>query len=174
MAIQYRADQQLYKGRGPLDSKALVKTYADLLNLETWTEEGTLIAYNGMIVAVWLDKVDANNNGIYYLYDTTVTTAIKKPDPTIADNWHKISGDVDLSGIQSLIEDLTDRVDALEQEDKLHTYGYRKDFPQAGKDGHMYVAIDEKKTYVWANNEYIPVGGSEYEEPTVIYGGSAN
>ncbi len=91
MAIQKRADQQLYTGKGPLDAKSLVKTYADLLNINTWTANDTFVAYNGMIVAVWLDKSDALNNAIYYLYDPTVTSALKKPDVTKATNWHRIA-----------------------------------------------------------------------------------
>ena len=133
MATQKKADQLLYKSRGPLDYKSLVKTYADLLNIDTWTVDGTLVAYNGMIVAVWLDKVDAANNAIYYLFDPTVTSALKKPDPTNAANWHKISDKVDVSGIQELIDALDSRVSALEAEDKLHTYGYRAGFPSEAK-----------------------------------------
>lgn len=173
-SIQNKADQLRFKGRGPLDAKSLVKTYAELLDAETWDVDGTLVAYNGMIVAVWLDKTDTANNGIYYLFDINVTSALKKPDVTNAANWHKISDKVDLSSIEASIEDLETRVSALEDEEKLHTYGYRNLFPETGEDGHMYVAVDEKKTYVWANNDYIPVGGSEYVEPNVIYGGSAD
>lgn len=173
-SIQNKADQLRFKGRGPLDAKSLVKTYADLLDSTTWTIEDNLIAYNGMIVAVWLDKTAPANNGIYYLFDANVTSALKKPDVTNAANWHKISDKVDLSSIEESIENLESRVSALEEEDKLHTYGYRATFPEVGVDGHMYVAVDEKKTYVWFNNNYTPVGGSEYEEPAVIFGGSAD
>ena len=40
----------------------------------------------------------------------------------------------------------------------------------------MYVAADEQKTYVWFNNDYLIVGtaDSSYEEPEIIYGGSAD
>jgi hypothetical protein len=174
-SIQNKSDQLRFKGRGPLDSKSLVKTYAELLDVDTWTIEGTLVAYNGMIVAVWLDKTDATNNGIYYFFDPAVTSVIaqKNADVTNPNNWHKISDTVDLSAIESAIADHETRIAALEDEDKLHTYGYRKGFPTTGQTGHMYVAVDEQKTYVWFNDDYVPLGG-DTTEPEIIYGGSAD
>lgn len=167
------SNQYLYAARGPLDAKALVKTYGDLVDIDNWTIDGTFVAYNGMIVAVWLDSADAANNGIYYLFDPSVTTVLKKPDVTNHDNWHKISDKVDLSGLYAAIERIEERVAAIEDEDKLHTYGYRNLFPSEGQSGHMYVAVDEQQTYVWFNDEYIPVGGTKYEEPTIIFGGDS-
>lgn len=74
------------------------------------------------------------------------------------------------------MESFEDRLSALEAEEKLHTYGYRSGFPTPGEEGHMYVAADEQKTYVWFNNEYLVVGTSNegYDEPQLIYGGSAD
>jgi hypothetical protein len=37
----------------------------------------------------------------------------------------------------------------------------------------MYIAADEGKTYIWFNDDYLPVGGGDYEEPTTIYGGDS-
>lgn len=184
MATQYRADQQLYTGRGPLDAKSLIKTYAELLNVSTWTKDDTLVAYNGMIVAVWLDKVSAENNGIYYLFDPTVTTALKKPDVTKSENWHKISESVDVSSIEAVLADYEDRISALETEDRVHNYGYRRDFPEEGKQNHIYVAADLHRTYVFVGGQYIHIADSfEYTdddnnpdtpEVRIIYGGNAN
>lgn len=97
------SEQYLYTGRGPFDAKALVKTYADLLDLNTWTVDNNLVAYNGMITAVWLNKDDVSKNGIYFLYDTSVTTALKKPDVTNEANWHRFA---DLSDLSALTEQL--------------------------------------------------------------------
>lgn len=83
ISTQYR-----YSGKGPFDAKSLVKTYAELLDSTTWTVDGTLVAYNGMIVSVWLDT--AENNGVYYLHDSTVTTTLGKPDVENSANWHKL------------------------------------------------------------------------------------
>lgn len=125
MAIQNKADQLKYKGRGPLDAKSLVKTYADLLKVDTWILDDALVAYNGMIVAVWLNKDDTTKNGIYYFFDPAVTSALtaKNADVTNPSNWHKISDKVDLSsieaqidGIEESIEELDSRIDALEVE----------------------------------------------------------
>ena len=104
MAVLIKNDQQLYKGRGPLDSKTLVKTYAELLDTSTWTKEDTLIAYNGMIVAVWLNKNDTSKNGIYFLFDPNVTTAIKKPDVANESNWHKFANLSDIEALSNKVD----------------------------------------------------------------------
>lgn len=171
MAIQYRSDQQIYTGRGPLDAKSLVKTYAELLSIDTWTKDGTLVAYNGMLVAVWLDKDEnknlSSNNGVYYLFDPAVTSAVKKPDVTNVNNWYKISDNADISSLEA-------RVAALETKETICTYGYRNIFPEKGEAGIMYIAVDEKKSYIWFNDAYLPIGGDSYEKPEIIFGGSAD
>lgn len=172
MAVLNISNQYKYTGKGPFDAKSLVKTYADLINTATWTTNGNIVAYNGMIVAVWLDKTDVASNGIYYLFDPSVTSTRQSPDVTNHANWHKISETVDLSSIETAISDHEERLAALEDEDKLHTYGYRSGFPTEGQTGHMYIAVDEHKTYVWFNDEYITVGGSD-DEYTEINGGTA-
>lgn len=91
-SIQNKADQLRFSGRGPLDAKARVKTY-DALSLDTtWTIQvdgnDIFVAYNGMIVSVWGDTT-AENNGVYYLHDSAVTTAAGKPSVEPA-NWHKL------------------------------------------------------------------------------------
>lgn len=182
MAIK-SPDQYRYSGKGPLDAKALVKTYADLLSESTWEVEGTASAYNGLITAVWLNKTDPSKNGIYFLYDETVTSGLKKPDVTKEANWHKlaeISDLVDFTARLSAIEaDLTAldvRLTTLEEESDVITYGYRSGFPTEGEASKLYVAADEGKTYVWFNDDYLLVSGGvgSYEEPTVIHGGSAD
>jgi hypothetical protein len=87
-SIQNKADKLRFKGRGPLDAKSLVPKYADLLEDTTWKVDGTLVAYNGMIVSVGLDT--AENNGVYYLHDSTVTSPLGTPDVTNPANWHKL------------------------------------------------------------------------------------
>lgn len=86
-----------------------------------------------------------------------------------------IDNDLDLDSFES-------RLQALEAE-RTHVYGYRKDFPTEGQRDHMYVATDEKRTYVFANNQYLPVADQfDYTDhdndpntPSVrvLYGGSA-
>lgn len=184
MAIMNKRDQFLYAGRGPIDAKSLVKTYDQLVDITTWTAQidgvDTVVAYNGMLVAVWLDKTDISKNGLYFLFDPLVTTAVKKPDVTNEANWHKLA---DMTGLSAFIErlnniesDLADldlRLSTLEEDPDVLTYGYRSGFPTVGEHNKLYVAVDTGKSYIWVNDDYLPVS-AETEHPDLIYGGSAN
>jgi hypothetical protein len=178
MAIGEISGQYRYTGKGPVDAKQLVKTYNDLLLESTWAStSGSNTAYNGMIVAVWLDKnADkslSDRNGIYFLFDPNCNSTLKKPEVSNEANWHKIA---EVGNLPDRLAEIDARLTALEEketDDSVITYGYRKDFPTEGQSGIMYIAIDEKKTYVWFNNEYLSVGGSDYEEPELIFGGDS-
>lgn len=165
----------IYTGTGPFDSKSLKSTYSELLDVATWTaDNSSFFAYNGMIVAVWKDS-DSANNGIYYLFDTSYTGQRgKKPDVTNPANWRKISNTVDVSAIENTLSDHESRLAALEETSDVETIGYRADFPKVGVANKLYIAADEGKSYVWFNDDYLPVGGESYEEPEVICGGSAD
>ena len=81
------------------------------------------------------------------------------------------------------LESFETRLQALEAE-RTHVYGYRKDFPAEGQRDHIYVATDEKKTYVFVNNQYLQIADQfdytdhdnnpETPEVRIIYGGSAD
>jgi hypothetical protein len=111
------SNQYKYAAKGPLDAKALVKTYADLFSTETWqVNTGTRIAngaYNGLITAVWLNKEDTSKNGIYYLHDSTVTSTLSTPDVTKTSNWHKI---LDAKDLTTLIAKIATNTLAIEHE----------------------------------------------------------
>ena len=140
----------------PYDARMLVPTYGDLTIKDNWlaldpnTNEVTtsLVAFNGLIVAV-ADKNDAEHSGLYMLYDRSGT---KNPNVESIDNWVKI-------GETPVI---------------VETIGYRSKFPTEGKANTLYVAVDEQKSYVWVNDDYLPIGGSDYEEPTIICGGTSH
>lgn len=180
MAI-HSANQYTYTGRAPLDSKSLVKTYAELISKDTWQVKNSsgkdvVIAYNGMIAAVWLDKDEnknlTNKNGIYFLFDSKVTGTLSAPDVTNEANWHKLA---EVSDLIDKLATVDARLAALEQDSAVLTYAYRSGFPATGELNKLYVAIDEGKSYVWSNDQYLLISGSgDYEEPTVIYGGSAD
>lgn len=173
MAIIPSSNQYKFTGKGPVDSKTLVKTYANLLAENTWQEDGANIAYNGMIVAVWLNKDDTAKNGIYFLFDPECTSTLKNPDVTNEANWHKLA---DADGLVDKLSLIDDRLTALEEkESDVVTYGYRSGFPTTGEANKLYVAADEGKSYIWFDNDYLPVSGgaSSDSEYDIIYGGSA-
>lgn len=167
--------------RKPFDARMLVPSYEDLLIKDNWVKSGTtqVVAYNGMLVAV-ANTSDTSKNGLYFLFDVACTTALKSPDVTNADNWIKIGETADISDfaervttIESELDSIKERLDALENDSDVETYGYRSAFPEVGEANKLYVAVDEEKTYIWYNDEYLPVGGSS-EQPKVIFGGTAD
>lgn len=170
----------------PFDARMLVPTYADLTLKDNWLalDPDTLeltsksIAFNGLIVAV-ADKNDVERSGLYMLFDKE---SKKTPNVENAANWLKIGETSDaselidrLNAIDESIAAINDRLDNLEKNKaEIATYGYREGFPAEGQAGIMYIAVDEKKSYIWFNNEYLPVSGDTYEEPEIIFGGSAD
>lgn len=166
----------------PLDARSLVKTYDDLLNVDNWVNaNGGPIVYNGMIVAVWLNTTDPTKNGIYFLHDSTVTNAKGTPDVTKETSWHKIGGIDDLPGLadqvtalQSELETIKSDVDDL-QYSATEVVNLKADLPETGMPGKIYVVTEEAMTYVWYNNDYLPVGdGGDNKEIKIIHGGSAS
>lgn len=166
--------------RKPLDARSLVSAYASLTMNENWLNEaGKSVAYNGMLVAV-ADTNDTTKNGLYFLFDPACTSALKSPDVTNESNWIKIGETSDISAllervttIESELESIKDRLDTLENESDVETYGYRSGFPTTGEINKLYVAVDEGKTYIWFNDEYMSVG-EDSEQPEVIFGGTAD
>lgn len=184
MAIINIGDQYKYTGRGPFDSKALVKDYATLLSKATWTadgtEDGNILAYNGMITAVWLNKTDSTKNGIYFLFDPLVTSAVKKPDVTNEANWHKLANLDELSELSNQLATIQSSLAAFDTEiDELQdaatvTVAAKAELPKEGISGKLYIVVDEATTYIWHNGDYLPVGDGSVSEPDiqVIMGGS--
>ena len=117
-------------------------------------------------------------NGWYLTTDTAeVYVALRSvpndlTSPLTLRKLNECNTDIDFPDVESF----ESRLEILEAEEKLHTYGYREGFPSTGIDGHMYIAADEQKTNIWFNNEYLVVGekGGSYEEPEVIFGGTAD
>lgn len=181
------SNQYKHTGRGPLDSKTLVKTFADLTNKSTWTvlnDKGaeTVIAYNGMITAVWLDKDENKNltdkNGIYFLFDKNITGITKAPDVTIEANWHRLGSIESLDGLSEQIAELQTalqeaQADIEELQDSATVVTETFDaLPRPGTPGKIYIVTEEAMTYVWYNNDYLPVGdGGDNIEIQIISGG---
>ena len=122
MALIDISNQYRYTGRGPFDAKALVKTYADLLNPDTWSTTNALgnsiiTAYNGLVTAVCLNKEDVSKNGVYFLYDPEVTSPLKTPNVSLESNWHRLGDIKDITMIAQRLEDV--RLDL----EKVSDYG---------------------------------------------------
>lgn len=183
MAIQSSTNQYVIKGKGPLDAKALVKTYAELLNPNTWLVDGVASAYNGMITAVWLDKDQNGNltdkNGIYFLHDTTVTNTRGFPNVEIEANWHKLGGIENLPGladqiaaIQTGLDDLQKDVEDL-KDSATEVVELFEQLPKSGVPGKLYIVTEDATTYVWHNGKYLLVGdGADEADIQIIMGGS--
>lgn len=175
--------KNMYKvaGKAPVDAKALIKTYNDLLLETTWevvNDYGNKVnvAYNGMITAVWLDE-DSTKNGIYFLQDTNkrnVSSVLNNnPDVTKAENWIKLC---DLSAIKALetqIADLNSRLEILEGQ-STETFTSKYDFPQEGIINKLYIDAATSTMYFWSGTEYVSLGvssaGVDYD---LISGGNA-
>lgn len=186
MATISTSTQYKFTGAGPLDAKSLVKTYADLINLNTWcTSDGIFTAYNGMIVAVWLNLIDTSKNGIYFLHDENVTTGRGKPDVTNEKNWHKLGAITDMPGLS---EQISARIDVLEgkittveeevndlQEVKTEV-GNFNNFPKKGVANKLYIDLDTAIAYVWHEDDekYVPVGDGDTQDVQYIRGGNAS
>lgn len=180
ISTQYR-----YSGKGPFDAKQLVKTYTDLISEATWlSDSGSMIAYNGMIVAVWLDKNEdkslSDKNGVYFLFDPAVTSTIKKPDVTNEANWHKLGGINDLPGLSDQLDNLQQELDTVKSEiDELQESATEvvetfEQLPNQGKPGKLYIVTADATTYVWYNDKYLLVGdGADESDIQIIHGGSA-
>ena len=170
-------NQYLYTGRGPLDPKSLVQTYAQLIDAATWTEGSSIVAYNGMITAVWLDP-DTTKNGVYFLHDAAVTNKFKAPTVTDPNNWHKLGGINDLPGLADQLSSIKNDLEQAQadieelQDSATVVMELRSQFPETGIPGKIYVAMKEATTYVWYNGDYLPVGdGGDNDEIQIISGG---
>ena len=197
MALVKDTNQYFYSGKGPLDTKSLVKTYAELMDVSTWTKDSTFVAYNGMIVAVWLNKDDTSKNGVYFLFDPAITNVRTNPDVTNESNWHRIFNPANASeeiaritaaekdiadlkvSLQSMNSDMAAVKSDIEDLQDVQTESFEKyeDFPREGIANKIYIAIDTKKSYTWVENVgYICISGdtSSLTDINLIYGGSAS
>ena len=86
----------------------------------------------------------------------------------------------DVNNDFSALDSFEDRLIALEAE-RTHVYGYRSGFPAEGERDHIYIAEDEHRTYIFADNRYIHIADKfdtedhdddpETPEVRIIYGG---
>lgn len=132
--------------------------------------KNTLIDENGVVLIP--DKLV---NGYWYLTNDTAEVFVclevdghptlrKINDCTSDNDWDEVR-----------IEDIEARLTALEEQGSdVLTYASFEAFPITGRPNTLYVDTATQKSYIWINSNYAPVGGSEYEEPAVIFGGTAD
>ena len=131
--------------------------------------KATLVDDNGVVLIPESKLV----NGYWYLTNDTAEVFV-----CLEIDGHKTLKKINECDIDTDFdfESFDDRLTALESEEKLHTYGYRSSFPELGVEGHIYVAVDEQKTYVFFNNEYAVIGevNDGTGSPDIIFGGTAD
>lgn len=179
--------QYAYANRGPFDAKMLVETFDDLIEPATWTDRnGNILAYRGMIVAVRKGSATyPDSTGVYFFNDGQTKKSVTAEEIADAERWKKLCSLSDVSdfadrltAIESELVSIDERLTALESEEKVHTYGYKDGFPAEGVPGHMYVAADLKRTYVYVEGTGYVLVGAGFEEnedgDLLINGGTAD
>ena len=175
-------NQYKLAGKGPVDAKALVKTYSELCLLSTWEvvdEYGKTVntAYNGMVVAVWLDP-DTSKNGIYFFQDNNkrnVSSVLNNnPDVTKEANWHRLGDTTDVTALMEQLTALAERLDALENK-TTEVFENRLAFPSTGVEKKLYIDASTNTMYFWNGSTYVSLAvssaGTAYD---IISGGDAN
>lgn len=123
---------------------------------------------------------DLIENGWYLTTDTAEVYVALRQDNGLLElkkiNECNIDTDLDIESFET-------RLHALEAA-RTHVYGYKKAFPTVGERDHMYVAEDEHRTYIYADNRYIHIADKfdtedddndpETPEVRVIFGGTAD
>ena len=176
--------------RFPLDARMLVGSYADLINPQTWIPSGQSSGsnlFNGMLTVVTEDGY----KGLYCLINKDAVTdenylnyvqdkSIGNPVNQYFSMWEKYASDSDLTTLlqeiqadYATIDFVEERVKSVEGDRSVATYAYRSLFPAKGDVNKLYVAVDTETSYIWHNNEYLPVGGGS-EQPDIIFGGTAD
>lgn len=181
MAIGEISAQYWYTGKGPVDAKQLVKTYDQLLDENTWlSDSGSKTAYNGLFVAVWLDKGEdgklSGRNGLYVLFDPDCTSTLKNPDVTDESNWHKLCSLDDLTSVTEELSNIKNDIEELKKQSReVITYAEYSQLPTVGEADKLYIVIDKKCTYAYTEIDgYIPLGSSDSSiDISEINGGNA-
>lgn len=133
--------------------------------------KSTLIDENG----VALIPEDKLVNGYWYLTNDTaeVFVCLEIDGHLILKKINECDTNAEWDEIR--IDDIENRLTALEnQESDVLTYASFEAFPTTGRKNTLYVDTATQKSYVWLNSKYVPMSGSEYVEPAIIFGGTAD
>ena len=131
--------------------------------------KNTLIDENG----VALIPEEKLVNGYWYLTNDTaeVFVCLESAGHKVLKKINECESDWDELRIEGIEERLTQ---LEEQGPDVLTLSSRDAFPTTGQPNVLYVNTADQKSYIWLDTDYVLVGGSDYEEPDVICGGSAN
>lgn len=133
--------------------------------------KNTLIDENGVVLIPESKLV----NGYWYLTNDTAEVFVCLPDIDGNLTLKKINDCSDSEWDEIRIEDIETRLTALEQQgsDVLTLTNYDS-FPRPGRANVLYVDTSTQMSYIWSTDDYVIVGGDvAYEEPEVIFGGTA-
>lgn len=123
-------------------------------------------------------------NGWYLTTDTAeVYVALKQQNGLLElKKINECNSDIDFPELESFEERLT-ALETASKEDNVKVFGYRSGFPTKGVLNRLYVANDEKKTYVYTNSGYVHIADKfdtvdhDNDENTpelrIIFGGTA-
>ena len=130
----------------------------------------TLIDENGVVLIPESKLV----NGYWYLTNDTAEVFV-----CLEFEGHKVLkkiNECDSDWDELRIEGIEERITQLEEQGPdVLTLPSREAFPITGRSNVLYVNTADQKSYIWLDTDYVLVGGGDgYEEPDVIYGGSAN
>ena len=133
--------------------------------------KNTLIDENGVVLIPESKLV----NGYWYLTNDTAEVFVCLPGNDNHLTLKKIN-DCCSDWDEIRIENIENRLTALEeQESDVLTYASFDAFPETGRSNTLYVDTAKQKSYIWLDTTYVPVGGSsDYEEPSIIFGGTAD
>lgn len=112
-------------------------------------------------------------NGYWYLTnDTAEVYVCLEIDGNL--KLKKINDCSDHDWDELRIENIETRLEQLEEQGPdVLTLTNRAAFPATGRSNVLYVDTETQQSYIWINNDYVPVSGGNYQDPDIIYGGSA-
>lgn len=123
-------------------------------------------------------------NGWYLTTDTAeVYVCLEFDGVRQLKKLNECNTDIDFPELDSFEERLTALEDA-KNEDNVESIGYRAGFPEQGILNRLYIANDEKRTYIYTKNGYLPIADQfdtidhdedkNTPEVRIIFGGTAD
>lgn len=84
--------------------------------------------------------------------------------------------EINIDDYDQRFEDIESRLEALEnkadQESEI-TFAEYSQFPSIGEINKLYIALDEKSSYIWDGDSYVKISGESTSDIKLINGGSA-